>query len=65
MFKKNYFKINKKLVNLSDIKGCNDPISLDDRASEFQDASFLTKRITRVLDSTYDMAEIESLMPIY
>ena len=46
-------------------KNANDPISLDDRASEFQDASFLTKRITRVLDSTYDMAEIESLMPIY
>ena len=41
----------------------NTPISLDDRASEFQDASFLTKRITQVLDSTYDMAEIENLMP--
>lgn len=29
MFKKNYFKINKKLVNLSDIKGCNDPTCVD------------------------------------
>ncbi|HRK76433.1 MAG TPA: hypothetical protein PLD31_04665 [Streptococcus parasuis] len=40
----------------------NDTISSDDRVSEFQNATSLTMRITRVLDSTYDMAEIENLM---
>lgn len=29
MFKKNYFKINKKLVNLSDIKGYSDSTFVD------------------------------------
>ena len=43
-------------------QSANDKISTDDRASEFQDAAFFTKRITRILNSTYDISEIESLM---
>ena len=43
-------------------QSANDKISIDDRASEFQDAAFFTKRITRILDSTYDISEIENLM---
>ena len=40
----------------------DDKISIDDSVTEFQNAVLLTKRITRVLDSTYDMADIENLI---